>query len=442
MPISNVLKPNDHGWPIKLWTKDIEQSALDQVVNLSAMPFIHKHVAVMPDAHAGIGSTVGTVIATDKAIIPAAVGVDIGCGMMACKLPITAEDLPDNLHEIRSAIESVVPHGRTDNGGINDRGAFGTQEANSLGVSYLLAEHGIKKIATINLLPNGKISTDLAGDNLISRFENLSRDNPKLYRFFDKLWRQIGTLGTGNHFIELCLDTNNAVWIMLHSGSRGIGNAIGMYYIQLAKEDMRKWFINLPDEDLAYLPEGTDHFAEYITAMTWAQDYAAANREVMMQNIWSAISPFFNGKLSKYMTSDEIKEKAIQCHHNFCTKENHFGRNVWITRKGAVRARQGDMGIIPGSMGTKSYIVRGLGNKDSFESCSHGAGRRMSRNEARKRFTVQDLEQQTSGVECRKDSNVIDEIPGAYKDIDQVMQNQNDLVEIVTELKQVLCVKG
>ena len=435
MPIAQVEMKEGSYVPVKIWTKDIEESAFNQVINLSRMPFIYKHVAVMPDAHAGIGSTVGTVIATDKAIIPAAIGVDIGCGMMACKLPVTAEDLPDNLFEMRCAIEKAVPHGRTDNGGANDVGSFHEQYDNSLGVAYLTG--GGEKVFDASSPFSGYYRS------LNHRFLNeVISKAPKLQRLWEKTWKQIGTLGTGNHFIELCLDTDKNVWIMLHSGSRGVGNAIGMYYIELAREDMRKWFINLPDKDLAYLPEGTDHFDEYITAMTWAQDYAAANREVMFRYILKAIEPFFDGKSPEYMVPEEIKVKAIQCHHNFCTRENHFKHNIWVTRKGAVRARKGDLGIIPGSMGTKSYIVCGKGNKESFESCSHGAGRRMSRRAAKNQFTYKDVEEQTLGVECRKDKDVVDEIPAAYKDIDEVMSNQTDLVEIVTELKQVLCVKG
>lgn len=397
--------------PIKAWTKGVpvEGQAMQQLRNLSSLPFIHKHIAIMPDVHWGMGATVGSVIPTKGAIIPAAVGVDIGCGMCAVRTSLTASDLPDNLHGVRTAIESAVPHGRTNDGKPGDRGAWGEPPADvcdgfmkiSLRLAEILDSHDILKTGSIH----------------------------------SRAACHLGTLGTGNHFIEVCLDEEQRVWVMLHSGSRGIGNAIGMYFINLAKQDMRKWFVNLPDEDLAYLPEGTDHFDDYIIAVGWAQDFAALNRSIMLENTLAAIA----GALGRTF---ETQIEAVNCHHNYVTRENHFGANVWVTRKGAVRAREGDLGIIPGSMGARSYIVRGKGNPDSFNTCSHGAGRAMSRGEARRRFTLEDHARATEGVECRKDADVIDETPGAYKDIDAVMAAQADLVDIVHTLKQVVCVKG
>lgn len=394
----------DGGRPIKMWTHGVpvEESAMEQIKNVAALPFIHKHVAVMPDVHLGHGATVGTVIATKGAIVPAAVGVDIGCGMMAVKTNLVASDLPDNLASVRSAIEAAVPHGRTDNGGINDRGAWG--ERQSL-------------------------------DGLLGTMQFIVERHPKLTRAAGRASHHIGTLGTGNHFIEVCLDENQAVWVMLHSGSRGIGNAIGTYFTERAKEHMRRWFINVPDIELAYLPENTADFDDYIDALTWTQSFAQENRERMMTATLDAIE----GVLLKTIMRGHV---AINCHHNYAQKEHHFGENVWLTRKGAVRARSGDLGIIPGSMGARSFIVRGKGNPESFHSCSHGAGRKMSRIQAGKTFTLEDHAKATEGVECRKDMGVIDETPGAYKDIDAVMAAQSSLVDIVHTLKQVCCVKG
>jgi tRNA-splicing ligase RtcB len=391
------------GVPIKAWTRgvQVEEQAKQQLRNLSSMPFIHKHVAAMPDVHWGMGAAVGSVIATKGAIIPAAVGVDIGCGMMAQRTSLFASDLPDNLHELRTEIERRVPHGRTDNGGANDRGAWGDDQE----------------------LPT-ELSVGLS--RIVSR-------HPEIERAALRANRHAGTLGTGNHFIEVCLDEDQRVWIMLHSGSRGIGNKIGSHFISLAKKDMERWFINLPDADLAYMPEGSEIFDQYIEAVHWAQSFARWNRVCMMEAAkfaLSAIRPF---------TADS---EAVNCHHNYISHENHFGANVWVTRKGAVRAREGDLGIIPGSMGAKSFIVRGKGNRDSFCSCSHGAGRAMSRTEAKRRFTVADHEASTAGVECRKDEDVIDETPAAYKSIDAVMAAQSDLVDVLHTLKQVVCVKG
>ena len=399
--------------PIKAWTRGVpvEQSALAQLRNVADLPFIFKHVAAMPDVHWGIGATVGSVIATSGAIIPAAVGVDIGCGMMAARTDLTAADLPDSLALMRSAIEAAVPHGRTDNGGINDHGAWGDIPASAQ-----------------NAFSHAGVSPDVGLSQLVSK-------HPKLARAAARALHHLGTLGTGNHFIEVCLDEEQRVWVMLHSGSRGIGNAIGRYFIERAKEDMRRWFINLSDVDLAYLPEGSEQFDDYVEAVEWAQDFALANRNVMMRNVIAAISTSLDRPALATV-------EAVNCHHNYVARENHFGQNVLVTRKGAVRARAGDLGIIPGSMGVRSYIVRGKGNPESFMSCSHGAGRKMGRREAERTFTLEDHIAATAGVECRKDAGVIDETPGAYKDIDSVMAAQADLVEVVHTLKQVVCVKG
>lgn len=405
------------GKPIKHWTQGVqlEDRAHEQLRNIAAMPFIHKHVAVMPDVHWGMGAAIGSVIATKGAIIPAAVGVDIGCGMMAVRTTLRADQLPDNLSTLRSEIESVVPHGRTNNGGPNDRGAWSEVPAQVQDVYF------------------GK------GD-LVGRLRNILEKNPGLNpkkgsSLGDRAALHLGTLGTGNHFIEICLDETGLVWVMLHSGSRGVGNRIGIYFIQQAMREMERWFIQLPDQDLAYLVEGSEQFDNYIEAVEWAQDYALANRKVMMA---AALEVMSRSGLPNF----SIGDIAVNCHHNYVDRENHFGSNVLVTRKGAVRAREGDLGIIPGSMGAKSFIVRGKGNKDSFCSCSHGAGRVMSRGAARKTFTLEDHAKATEGVECRKDVDVIDETPGAYKDIQAVMNAQTDLVEVLHELRQVICVKG
>lgn len=393
MPIKKVEKRQDQWVPVKIWTDNIDAASLQQLCNIAALPFVHKHVAAMPDVHLGKGATVGSVIATRKAIIPAAVGVDIGCGMNAVQTSLTASDLPDSLAQLRSDIESRVPLGV----GGSKKNLYGSKESRKM-------FPGLRSIYE-------KTDFDIKG------------------------WdRQIGTLGSGNHFIEICLDKQDQVWIMLHSGSRGIGNRIGQRFIQEARDNMERRFIQLPDKDLAYLVEGEDDFNNYIEAVEWAQNYALVNRQVMMREcieaLEAAVKPF------------ELTGEGANCHHNYVEKENHFGKNVYLTRKGAIRAREGDIGIIPGSMGTRSYIVRGLGNENSFNSCSHGAGRNFSRGEAKKRFTVEDLKEQTKGIECRKDEGVIDEIPSAYKDIDEVMENQNDLVEILFELRQIVNIKG
>ena len=393
------------GVPIKAWTHGVpvEESARQQLINIAKLPFIHRWVAVMPDVHLGKGATVGSVVPTVGAIVPAAVGVDIGCGMIATRTTLTASDLPDNLAGLRSAIERAVPHGRTV--GRRDKGAWDTP-------------------------PSAAIE---GWAQLEQDFRRIVEKQPKLARTNNL--NHLGTLGTGNHFVEVCLDEDDRVWFMLHSGSRGVGNAIGSRYIELAKEDMRRWMINLPDQDLAYLPEGSEHFDDYVFAVEWAQRFARANRAIMMSHVIDAVAKVIPKPFDAWA-------EAVNCHHNYVSREHHYGKNVMVTRKGAVSAKAGELGIIPGSMGAKSFIVRGLGNDESFHSCSHGAGRVMSRTEARKRITLDEHKQATAHVECRKDSDVIDESPAAYKPIDAVMEAQKDLVEIVHTLRQVVCVKG
>jgi tRNA-splicing ligase RtcB len=402
-----------NGKPIKAWTRgvQVEDAAKQQLRNLAGLPFVHSHIAVMPDVHYGMGATVGSVIVTKGAIVPAAVGVDIGCGMAAQRTTLVASDLPDSLLALRTGIEKRIPHGRTNGGMPGDRGAWG----------------GMAPQAT------GPLATEL-GISLNKLYAIVAK-HPKLEKPARRALTHAGTLGTGNHFVEICLDQEDRVWIMLHSGSRGIGNAIGSYFIEKAKEDMKRWFINLPDKDLAYFPQGSELFRDYCEAVEWAQDFARLNRDLMMVAAVAALRE----AVPKPFTLDE---SAVNCHHNYVSWENHFNENVMVTRKGAVRAREGELGIIPGSMGAKSFIVKGKGNKDSFCSCSHGAGRAMSRTEARRRFTLEDHIAATVGVECRKDEEVIDETPAAYKDIDAVMAAQSDLVEIVHTLHQVVCVKG
>lgn len=407
--IDQVDKPTGGRGLIKMWEPEgypFEPEAVEQIRNMAALPFIHKHVAVMPDAHAGKGSTVGTVIATKGAIIPAAVGVDIGCGMMAMRTNLNAALLPDSLGHIRGKIEAAVPHGRTDNGGKNDRGAWGSVSADN----------------------------DRRWLSLMPRYEAICDKHPKM-----KHWavdRHLGTLGTGNHFIEICLDEEDMMWVMLHSGSRGVGNRIGTYFIEAAKREMERYHIApyLPDSDLSYLVEHTEVFDDYVDAVDWAQEYAMENRKAMMHSVLKV--------LHAVLPPFAITDQAINCHHNYVTKENHFGDNVLVTRKGAVQAREGTMGIIPGSMGTGSFIVRGLGNQDSFCSCSHGAGRVMSRTKAKKMISMEDHAKAMVGIEARLDADIIDESPAAYKPIGAVMDAQSDLVEIVHRLRQIVNVKG
>lgn len=399
-----VIQP-EHGRPVKMWTRGVpvEEDAKRQLLRTAQMPFIFGHLAVMPDVHLGKGSTIGSVIPTLGAVIPAAVGVDIGCGMIATRTSLTAGDLPDHLHAWRAAIERAVPHGRTP--GKRDVGAW-TDPPPSVNRAWAELAPGFKRIA--------------------DKYPKLANTNNHCH---------LGTLGTGNHFVEICLDEADRVWFMLHSGSRGVGNAIGTHFIELAKRDMERFFVKLPDADLAYFPQETEHFADYVEAVGWAQEYARLNRALMMRHVVEAIRAVAGMPF-------EAETEAVNCHHNYVQRERHFGRDIWVTRKGAVSAQKGELGIVPGSMGARSYIVRGKGEEQSFCSCSHGAGRLMSRAEAKRRYGVQDQIRATAGVECRKDAAVIDEIPLAYKDIDAVMRAQADLVEIVHTLKQVVCVKG
>lgn len=392
---------------VKMWTggMEVEQAALDQIRNISMLPILAGHVAIMPDVHMGKGATVGSVIPTRSAVIPAAVGVDIGCGMCAAMTNLTAADLPDSLFSLRNQLERDIPVGFNEH------------------------KKGIPSVS-------GPYA-DVLRKNLrktMDKFEHLALLEKLGRADFNKISRQIGTLGGGNHFIEICLDTADRVWIMLHSGSRGIGNQIGQVAIDMAKTQAARRDYGLIDKDLAWLDEGTAEFDAYIEAMHWAQDYARFNRDTMMNLATSAMKRKF--------PQMQIVGEVVNCHHNFTSLEDHFGEKMWVTRKGAVGAAAGQMGIIPGSMGAKSFIVQGKGNPDSYSSCSHGAGRKFSRTKAKNFFTVEDLEAQTAGVECRKDSGVLDEIPGAYKDIDAVMAAQEDLVSVVHTLKQIMCIKG
>jgi tRNA-splicing ligase RtcB len=397
MPVKEIIEGRV---PVKVYTDQIEAGARQQLINLSQLPIVFHHVAAMPDVHAGIGATVGSVIATERAIIPAAVGVDIGCGMIASRTSLTAGDMDERtLKRVFDQISRDVPVGRDQH-----------KEGRALATKARPLEPVLRRI----------------------------RDkHPALEKRFPRTQNwvyQLGTLGSGNHFIEICLDEAKQVWVMLHSGSRGIGNAIGTYFIELARRDMERQVLQLPDRDLAYFEEGARYFDDYVEAVGWAQSYATRNRHAMMDLVLAA--------LERHLPPFNITGEVVNCHHNYVEREHHFGRDVWVTRKGAIRAREGDLGIIPGSMGARSYIVRGKGVKDSFQSCAHGAGRRMSRSAATKSFRPQDVVSQTAGVVCRKDKGVIDEIPAAYKNIDEVMANQSDLVDIVHTLKQVICVKG
>lgn len=384
--------------PAKMWVKELEPDAVNQVRNVANMPFIHNHVAVMPDAHYGKGATVGTVIATKGAIIPAAVGVDIGCGMCAVRLPFKIDRLggDEKLKELRHSIERSIPVAHNGNQQIGERAA--------------------KTFEALLHLPHS--------------FEGQT---------YCKAHEQLGSLGGGNHFIEICRDLEDNAWVMLHSGSRNIGKTLADVHISKAKGLMKQYFISLPDDDLAFLAQNTEEFKSYIDDLRWCQSFAKENRNEMMLRVLKDISFHVFGE---FVEPEKLMEFRVDCHHNYTNMEHHFGLNVWVTRKGAVSAREGEYGIIPGSMGTRSFIVKGKGNPESFNSCSHGAGRRMSRSQARKQFTLEDIAEQTKGVECRKDADVVDEIPGSYKDIQEVMDNQADLVEPVYELKQVICVKG
>ncbi|MFM6906068.1 MAG: RtcB family protein [Acinetobacter tjernbergiae] len=401
MGIQKILNADaEYGVPVKIFTTDIDSESIEQLKKMAQLQFVYSHIAVMPDVHVGKGATVGSVIPTKHAIIPAAVGVDIGCGMNAIRLNLKASQLPDNLAPLRHAIERKVP------------------------VGFELHKQIKAKASSI-------IPLEKRLQPIIKKHSGLVR----MLRKFDATWqKQLGTLGGGNHFIELCLDENQDVWVMLHSGSRGLGNVIGTYFIELAKKEAQHRFGHVPDKDLSYFAEGSNSFDDYVEAVEWAQEYAFENRREMMRLILEAIRPL--------LPPFQMTKEAINCHHNYVSRENHFGEDFLITRKGAIRAGLDELGIIPGSMGARSYIVRGKANPESFCSCSHGAGRKMSRSKAKLLFGQEDLIQQTQGIECRKDSGVIDEIPSAYKDIDQVMANQSDLIEIVHTLKQVLCIKG
>lgn len=398
MPVKQILSKGLV--PIKIFTDHVELGALSQLVNLSQLPIIYGHIAVMPDVHEGIGATVGSVIPTKEAIIPAAVGVDIGCGMNAVQLSLSAKDLPDNLRAIRLAIEERVPVG--------------------------FAQH------------NNPDELYKACRPFEKSLNHIFECHPDIFKMINKQYDrwicQMGTLGGGNHFIELCLDENDKFWVMLHSGSRGIGNAIGRYFIQLAKQDMERHLHRLPHRDLAYFKEGSKYFSDYVESLSWAQSYAFENRKQMMKIILNV--------LKDYLPSFTLTSEAVNCHHNYVEKQVNFGTNIYLTRKGAISARINELGIIPGSMGARSYVVRGKGCAESLHSCAHGAGRVMSRTEAKRRFKRSDVSAQTRGVECRKDAGIIDEIPAAYKDIDEVMAHQTDLVNVEHTLRQIVCIKG
>jgi tRNA-splicing ligase RtcB len=380
---------------IRLWTRPetVEPEAMRQLRNISSLPWVVRHVAVMPDVHYGKGATVGSVIAMRDAVSPAAVGVDIGCGMTAVRTSLIAGDLPGDLGRLRSKLEAAIPVGPSQHRAT----AFTARDADDW-------------------------------DRFWGSFDELT---PAVKAQAGKATHQMGTLGGGNHFIEICLDTDGQVWVMLHSGSRGIGNLLAQHHIDVARRLAHNR--SLPDPDLAVFLAHTPQMAAYRHDLYWAQDYARRNRAVMLRLICDVLRRQF----PRVSFMD-----PISCHHNYVAEETHFGEELLVTRKGAIRAGRGDLGIIPGSMGTGSYIVRGLGNPDSFESASHGAGRRMSRTKARRQFTAADLAEQTAGVECRKDAGVVDEIPAAYKDLEEVIASQTDLVEVVTKLKQVVCVKG
>ncbi|MES3020762.1 MAG: RtcB family protein [Pseudomonadota bacterium] len=402
MPIFQTLRKGLV--PVHIFTDDIDPHALQQLLNIANLPIVHPHVAAMPDVHLGTGATVGSVIPTRAAIIPAAVGVDIGCGMNAVRTTLTASQLPDSLAILRSALEASIPVG------------YGQHEWNK-----------VRGSAHVRV---GRPLNDRL-DLIVAKHKGIM----KMQHKFAQTWIcQLGTLGGGNHFIEVCIDQEQRVWIMLHSGSRGIGNVIGRYFIAAARRDMERNKMNLPYKDLSYFNEGSQWFDDYVEAVEWAQDYALVNRSEMMRRALAV--------LALHAPPFKLDGEAINCHHNYVARETHNNEHLFVTRKGAISARAGEMGIIPGSMGAKSFIVRGKGNPESFCSCSHGAGRRMSRSEAKETYDESDLARQTLGIECRKDGAIVDEIPAAYKDIDKVMANQADLVDVVHTLRQVICVKG
>jgi len=376
----------------------IEPQALQQLYNVAQLPFIFQHLAVMPDCHYGMGATVGSVIATQGAIVPAAVGVDIGCGMVAVRTPFTASQLPETLEPLRKGIERRIP-------------------ASAGGRNKSLSESARDRCALLD-----RAATE------------------RKYRQVEPSWpHQLGSLGSGNHFIEICLDESDTVWTVLHSGSRGIGNKLAQRHIKVAQKLMDTWHIALPDKDLAYLAEGTPEFQSYIEDLLWAQEFATHNRDEMVERVLMEVATVM---LGDYRGWPEVEVERINCHHNFTQREQHMGQNVWVTRKGAIQMRPGKLGVIPGSMGTRSYIVEGLGHPASFESAPHGAGRRFSRAEARRRFTMADYDIAMAGIECRRSEKLIDELPGCYKDIDEVMEHSKDLVQIRHELRQIVNVKG
>lgn len=398
MPIAQIFSDNLKV-PVKVWTNDIDLISIEQLRNVASLPFVFRHVAAMPDVHAGMGATIGSVIATKGAVIPTAVGVDVGCGMLAAKTNLKKEMFDErDLGQLMTEILNRVPVDREQ-----------------------------RKKDQIRTSACEPFEAPLA--------EILAKEPEMLKPMVRSDWRaQLGTLGSGNHFIELTADEDGCLWIMLHTGSRGVGNIMASFFISKAKELSKASGEVLPDINLASLKEGTEEFELYMKAVHWAQEYAMANRRVILDDVLDA--------LRVLRSEASLEGEIVNCHHNYVAKETHFGETVWVTRKGAIRARLGEKGIIPGSMGARSYIVEGLGNPESFCSSSHGAGRKMSRTEAKKHFTVEDLEKQTQNVVCRKDAGVLDEIPGAYKSIEEVMLNQSDLTKTLHELRQVLCVKG
>lgn len=390
------------GVEIKSWTNGVpfEEQARKQLEQCASLDIVWPHLAVLPDVHYGIGSTVGSVIPTRKAIIPAAVGVDIGCGMVAVRTSLTSHQVSESGQDLFDALAKAVPHGGAK--GNKSMGQWNSFDAPRLVLdTWSVMRGALDRIGVYHSSP----------------------------------MEQLGTLGGGNHFVEVCIDESDHVWLMLHSGSRGIGNRIGSHFIELAKKDMERQNKTLPNRDLAYLQDGSEHFDDYVFAVDWAQRYARANRDIMLAQAISALRCVIQ-------TDWKTDESAINCHHNYVSLETHFGEELFVTRKGAVSARTGELGIIPGSMGTKSYIVRGKGNPESFHSCSHGAGRVMARGVAKRTITEEQHVRDTAGVVCRKDAGVIDESPAAYKDVDAVMAAQTDLVEIVHTLKQIVCLKG
>ncbi len=410
-----VIK-EENKWPIKIWStpESVESQAIQQLKNVSSLPFIFKHISAMPDVHLGFGATVGSVIPTKGAVIPSAVGVDIGCGMLAWNTGLEREQLPDSTL-LRGMIEKVIPVG------------FNKRNKEHEYFEYLLE----KEFTTMEMIHN---------------IPDWVAFNKKSNKYFEpvgqKIALQFGTLGGGNHFIELSEDETGLIWVVLHSGSRGIGKLTADFYMDLAKEECNKWFVNLPDKDLAFLASDSTGYKKYIIDLDWCQKYAWWNRLAMVSDVQDVLKFLIPELKTRDFTDGSMDSNFIHCHHNYATMENHFGENILVTRKGAISAREGQLGIIPGSMGARSYIVVGLGNKDSFCSASHGAGRLMGRNEAKKRFNLKDFASQTNGVDCKKDDSVLDEIPGAYKNIDEVMANQKDLVTPIHTLKQFICIKG